>query len=841
MNKRMFTGLICGFLMFSALKAETIRELDFNFNWKFSLNLKGDAFAPKIMDADWQDVQLPHDWSVAFPFDSIHGEGCTGYLPGGLGWYRKHFSVNINADQLVYILFDGVYNNSEVWLNGKKLGGHPYGYTPFYFNLTPYLNSNGKDNVIAVKVDHTRFADSRWYTGSGIYRNVKLITVNKLHIPIWGTRISTPEVTNQKANVQIEVSVENAFKSSQQFSIVTEVYNPKGDKVSETVSESQTSARGSAKIMQNIVVDNPALWGVRSPYLYKAVTKILVSNKIADRYETIFGIRSIRFDSESGFFLNGENMKIKGVCLHHDGGLVGSAVPKGVWKRRLQILKNGGCNAIRTSHNPPSDEFLQLCDEMGFLVQDEFFDEWDNPKDKRLNMQEQHNDYITRGYAEHFQQWAESDLKTTILAHRNHPSVFQWSIGNEIEWTYPGNREATGFFDNMDWSGNYFWSVTPYSREKIRETYLAFDKGKYQIGTTAKKLGAWTRELDTTRPVVANCILPSASFETGYTDALDIVGFSYRRVMYDYAKKNYPDKVVMGTENLGQWHEWKAVIERPFVSGMFIWTGIDYMGESNNHWPEKSTTSGLLDAAGFEKPSYHMFKALWQNEPSIYLCSNKAEVSKYKVDESGKVVEKKPGGWENALWTWYSVNEHWNYKNGEPIIAEVVSNCESVELFLNNKSLGVKLLSEFPDRIYKWAVPFHSGTLKARGVKSNGLIETQILSSGEPTSVRLTVDKTELSADGYDVAHVVAQVVDENNVPVQTKETMLTFGITGNAKMLGVDNGDAKSTQQYQSNSVVTSHGRALLIVQSTKKTGTVTVSAVGNGLKTAVIELVSK
>ncbi|MGS0523886.1 glycoside hydrolase family 2 TIM barrel-domain containing protein [Zobellia nedashkovskayae] len=294
-------------------------------------------------------------------------------------------------------------------------------------------------------------------------------------------------------------------------------------------------------------------------------------------------------------------MKIKGVCLHHDGGMVGAAVPDDVWRRRLTKLKKAGCNAIRISHNPGSEAFLNLCDEMGFLVQDEFFDEWDNPKDKRKNMNEQSVDYVTRGYTEHFQEWAEKDLKNTILAHRNHPSIIQWSIGNEIEWTYPRNTDATGFFNNMGWQGNYFFSEPPFTPEQIKEQLKTLPKEKYDIGKTAQKLAKWTKELDTTRYVTANCILPSASHLSGYTDALDVVGYSYRRVIYDYGHKNYPNEVIMGTENLPQWHEWKAVMERPFISGLFLWTGIDYMGESNGGWPKKGTNSGLLNSEVLKK------------------------------------------------------------------------------------------------------------------------------------------------------------------------------------------------------------------------------------------------
>ncbi|MGQ1910032.1 sugar-binding domain-containing protein [Marinifilum sp. RC60d5] len=813
------------------------READFNFGWKFSLDKLNDAYALNVDDASWREVNLPHDWSVEFPFDSINGEGCTGYLPGGLAWYRKHFKVESNPNKSIYVLFDGVYNNSEVWLNGEKLGEHPNGYTPFYFDLTPYLNKSGKDNVIAVKVDHTRYADSRWYSGSGIYRNVKLITVNKLHIPIWGTFVTTPKVSKDEATVSIDVKVLNEYSKIQSFKVNTVFFNPKGIKVGEVVSDELNINKGETTLMQTVSIKNPALWSIDTPQLYKAVTKIVQGNKTLDTYNTTFGIRSIRFDKKEGFFLNGVNMKIKGVCQHHDGGLVGAAVPKGVWRRRLEILKDGGCNALRISHNPASEELLELCDEMGFLVQDEFFDEWDYPKDKRLNMNERHDDYITRGYAEHFQEWAQFDLKNTMLAHRNHPSVFQWSIGNEIEWTYPRNKKATGFFDNMNWQGGYFWSQPPFSTEKIRSVYNSLPAKEHNIGATAQKLAKWTKELDTSRPVIANCILPSASFETGYADALDIVGFSYRRVMYDYARKNYPDKVVMGTENLGQWHEWKAIEERPFVSGTFLWTGTDYLGESNGQWPRKATESGLLDLAGFEKPNFHMYKTLWQDDAHIYICGNTPDKSEYKL-VNNKIVEKKAGKWQKRTWVWYPVQEHWNYQKGQDVIVEVISNCPEVELFLNGKSLGSKKLVDFEDRIYKWYVPYQAGKLEAKGVKDGLETSCQIVTSSAPTSIELTVDKISLNADGYEVAHIFAQLYDKDNNPVIADNAKITFDIEGDVKLLGVDSGSARNTENYQSNSVTTHKGRCMMIVQSTTKTGSAIISASANEIKSNSIQL---
>ncbi|MBU2946214.1 glycoside hydrolase family 2 TIM barrel-domain containing protein [Zobellia uliginosa] len=807
---------------------------DFNFDWQF-----------KLMDttgktAEWKNVRLPHDWSVEASFDSINGEGATGYLPGGTGLYKKTFPLQLKPDEKAYVLFDGVYNNSEVILNGEKVGFHPYGYSPFYFDISSYLKSEKDSNLIEIKVDRTRYADSRWYTGSGIYRDIKLLVKNKLHIPIWGVFVTTPKIDDNRAEVSVSVEIENDFPKDKKVDVRTEIYNADGKKVSDKTINLAIAGNKNSKEQLSLTIEKPNLWKVDNPYLYKAFTSVVEDGKIIDQEETIFGVRSIRFDANEGFFLNGENMKIKGVCLHHDGGLVGAAVPDDVWRRRLTKLKVAGCNAIRMSHNPGSEAFLNLCDEMGFLVQDEFFDEWDNPKDKRKNMNEQSVDYVTRGYTEHFQEWAEKDLKNTILAHRNHPSIIQWSIGNEIEWTYPRNADATGFFNNMGWQGNYFFSEPPFTPEQIKEELKTLPKEKYDIGKTAQKLAKWTKELDTTRYVTANCILPSASHLSGYTDALDVVGYSYRRVIYDYGHKNYPNKVIMGTENLPQWHEWKAVMERPFISGLFLWTGIDYMGESNGGWPKKGTNSGLLNSAGFEKTSYHMMKTLWNDSPHLYITTQSLDKSIFKLNSLGEPVEKKKDAWKEALWFWHDTNEYWNYDANEPTVVEVYSNCDEVELFLNDTSLGRKKLDDFADRIYKWSVSFAAGELRAEGYIDGKKVDAaaQIKTAKDPHAVQLSVDKTELRANAYDAAHIIAQIVDIDGTPVKHLNSEITFTIDGDVQLLGVDNGSERNVQDFQSNKIVTDQGRALLILQSNLKADIVTISATSEGLKTGEVIL---
>ncbi|NMH86199.1 glycoside hydrolase family 2 TIM barrel-domain containing protein [Flavivirga algicola] len=835
--------ILLGFIFYSCkndLKVAA-QETDFNLNWEFYLSQE-DENINEIPQNKYKSVNLPHDWVVEEEFDStlVNDALATGYLASkGYGYYKKTFDKKYNEKEVVYALFDGVYNNSEVYINGEKLGFHPYGYSPFYFEISDYLNKEGENNTIAVKIDHTRYADSRWYTGAGIYRKVDLITNNKLHIPVWGTFVTTPKVSKESATVQLNVKVKNDFSSQEDIGIETKILDANNNTVATSTNKLTIKGNASSEVQQSIDVTNPNLWSTITPNLYKAVTSIIKDKKTVDTYETTFGIRTIKFDANTGFYLNGENMKIKGVCLHHDGGLVGTAVPKGVWKRRLQILKDGGTNAIRISHNPASTELLDLCDEMGILVQDEFFDEWDNPKDKRLNKGESKStDYITRGYGEHFQKWAKKDLTNTMLSHRNHPSIFQWSIGNEIEWTYPRNADATGFFDNMEWSGNYFWSEPPHSVEKIKSELETLPRGKYDIGKTAQKLSKWTKAIDTTRPVTANLILPSSSHLSGYTDALDVIGYSYRRVLYDYGHKNYPDKPIMGTENLGQYHEWKAIMERPHISGTFLWTGIDYMGEIRAAWPVRVQPSGLLNTAGFAKGSYHMMKTLWNEEPHIHIATQNIEKSLNKIDEKGNIVAKDPERWKYALWEWQDVNEHWNYNDNEMISIEIYSNCQEIELFLNDKSLGRKKLSDFEDHIYKWGVPFVEGKLIAKGIKDGVEITEEIVTARKGTKIELASQETSIKADNYDVSHIILQLTDDHGNPAKTDDKLITFNIEGEAKLLGVDNGWKKSVQKFQSNQGKTHNGRILLIIQAKDVQSQVTVTASAEGLESQSITI---
>lgn len=833
----LFSLLSVLFACQQAPEATFQRETDFNFDWKFAL--QADTTKPAVIpmnDADWRVLRLPHDWSVEFPFDSTL-EGCTGYLPGGVGVYQKHFKSVANSDEKsTFVLFDGVYNNATFWLNGKLLGENPYGYSPVYFDLTDVLNSKGEDNILTVHVDHSRYADSRWYTGSGIYRNVKLLTLNKLHIPVWGTYLTTPEVTDEKATVKLEIQVENESEATD-FVLTTRIVDPTGATVAGDKQELSLGKGDKNTFIQNISVSKPMRWDIETPNMYKAVSTLTKNGVFVDEYETPFGIRTLEFDVNQGFYLNGKLTDVKGICLHHDGGLVGAAVPKGVWERRLNELKACGVNAIRTAHNPYSKEFLDLCDEMGFLVQAEIYDEFDYPKDKRQNYHDRHDDYITRGHDRHFQKWAKSDLTRTILRDRNHPSIFQWSIGNEIEWTYLNYRFVTGFWKDPKQpqnSGKYWGSAPIHTPEELRKRYDEIEKGEYKLHETAKKLNDWVKELDPSRVTTANHVIPHVSHATGYADAVDIAGYSYRNIEIPWARKHFPNKQITINENPGTWDDWKQVLEYPGVYSIFMWTGIGYIGERHGDWPSKSGWSDLLNIAGFKVQGWNYFKSIWVNKPHISIGTLPLSESGFKV--KGFSAQQIPNN--NGSYRWRNSNMHWNYNEGEQVMVEVCSNHSIVELQLNGRTLGRKSMSECPDRIFRWTVPFEAGTLTAKAGFDGEEVIAEVHTTSKPVAIKFTSDKDALVADAYDVAHLVVQLVDAEGREVKTENTKIEFEVEGDVRWLGVDTGADDNINPFQTKSIVTDKGRCLAIVQSNLNAGTVTVTAKAEGLEAQTVTL---
>ncbi len=581
-----------------------------------------------------------------------------------------------------------------------------------------------------------------------------------------------------------------------------------------------------------MVVAKPELWDIDTPNMYKAITSVIVDGKKVDEYTTPFGIRSLVFDKDKGFFLNGRNTYVKGVCLHHDGGLVGTAVPKGVWRRRFEEMKACGVNAIRTSHNPFSEEFLDLCDEMGFLVQNEIFDEMDNPKDKRFNFNEQEPLYRTEGYDNHFQEWAESDLKRTVLRDRNHPSVFQYSIGNEIEWTYPEYKDVSGLWDKG--SGGYWNKIPKLTPAEMKARYDALPEQEYNLTRTAEKLVKWVKDVDTTRPVTSNLIIPVASCVTGYAAALDIVGFSYQIAQYNWCKERFPDMHFTGSENSGLLSEWRSITDNPMVFSMYMWTGIDYMGESTNDWPKKAWSGDLLDLGSFRKAGFNHFKSIWVDEPMIAVQTH-VKKSEDTMMKNGKLIKRpKSANWQNDL-----SQEVWNYEPGQMITVEVVTNQPTATLYINGKSLGEKKLADNQsDLIMRWDVPYEEGVIEAK----TGNLTSQIKSAGKAAALKVDVDQSELVADGYDVSHIVVQLVDAAGVAVKTTEQKITFKMEGDARFMGVDNGWNQSTQDFQTDNVVTHLGRCLAIIQSNKdKRGEVKLTISADGVPSQSVTIVTK
>ena len=820
--------------------------VDFNKKWKFALQDEGNggvsfekllkAHSLVFDDSDFEEVELPHDYSIEQPYNGEIGEGCTGYAVGGLGWYRKKFDLTEDIkDKKVFLNFDGIYNRSNIYVNEELVATHPYGYSPCLIDISDLVRVG--TNVVAVKVDHTRYADSRWYTGSGIYRKVEMIILPKLYIPTWGIKVKTDMVDNSSANVTITNEIKNE-NSPKNITLETTILNPSNLEVCKLAKEVLVSDE--VVVEQSFTLDNPILWGIFEGNQYKAITKVIVEGATIQEEVVNFGVRRFNFDVNEGFFLNGKNELIKGVCLHHDAGLVGAAVPKDVWRRRLEILKSAGCNAVRTAHNPQSRDFIEVCDEMGFLVQEEFYDEWDNPKDKRQNMHEQAVDYITRGHHEFFQEYAKSDLQSIVNRDYNSPSIIQWSIGNEIEWTYPKIKYATGYF-GADANGNYFFSEPPCSTEEIRKNMKSFPKEKYEIGETAHKLSKWTKEIDTTRPVIANCILPSASYETGYTDALDMVGFSYRQVMYERCHRDYPDKPIMGTENVAQWQEWKHVVEKPYISGIFLWTGIDYMGECGKKdvWPVKANRAGIIDVAGFEKPSYYMMKSLWQDEASMHIVTQTLDKSLYNL-EGGSLVEKPGNAWQRRLWRWHDVNPHFNYKAGEDIVVEIYSNCDSITLFHNDEKVSKLYLKDLEDRIYKWCIPYVSGKLTAVGIKDGIEYQEVLASTSEAVDVRIASNAKELKVDYDNVAHIVLELLDKNGNVVKDKDVEIEFNVDNKARIYGFDNGATDFVGDHKCPRIITNNGKAIAIIGATEVGELkVTASIAGKVSNSIIIQVV--
>ncbi|WP_348823728.1 glycoside hydrolase family 2 TIM barrel-domain containing protein [Flavobacterium aestuarii] len=795
------------------------RKISFNSDWSFHLNdsLKdNDTIGSATV---WRTLNVPHDWSIEGKFDEKSPAGYGGgALDGGLGWYKKTFKVALeNKEKITSIVFDGVYRNSQVWINGHYLGKRPNGYIGFQYDLSPYLNYGDKTNEIIVKVDNSKQPNSRWYSGSGIFRNVWLETTDKLHVEQWGTYITTPKVTAEKASVNLETTIKNQYSVSKNAIVTTTIFK-EDTKVASVTQNIAIAGNASQIIKQETQVESPVLWSVEKPELYTAVTEITVDDKIIDQYKTSFGIRDFKFDLNKGFILNGKQVKIKGVCLHHDLGPLGSAVNTRAIERQLEIMKEMGVNGIRTSHNPPAPELLDLCDKMGFIVMDEAFDMWKQTKTKY-------------DYGNDWDQWHKKDLIDQLLRDRNHPSIFVWSIGNEIP---------------EQWNA--------------------------EIGVAiAKELAAITRQYDKTRPLTAamnppvnmNIDAVTLQFDKAKTyfnviaasGVLDLIGYNYAHQTYEHHQKNFPNTPFIATETTsglqtrgyydtksdtikkwpvrwdikftegnpdntvsaydqvqtpwGSTHEatWKVIKKYDFLSGMYIWTGFDYIGEPTPYeWPSISSYFGIVDLAGFPKDVYYMYQSEWTDKTVLHIFP------------------------------------HWNWKAGQNVdVWAYYNNADEVELFLNGKSVGIR--SKKGDDLHvMWRIPFRAGTLKAVSRKNGKtVLESEIKTAGTPSALQLTADRSTIKADGNDLSFVTADIVDANGTLAPTANNEISFSVTGNGKIVGVCSGDPVSHESYKGSKHTALNGKCLVVVQSDAKGGRIELTAKANGLKQKTIVITAE
>ncbi|WP_084442520.1 DUF4982 domain-containing protein [Termitidicoccus mucosus] len=772
-----------------------------NTGWRFARGEVKDAQAASLDDSGWRRVDLPHDWSVEAPL-SPSLASCTGYLPGGIGWYRKTIAIpEALRGRKIYLYFEGVYNRSEVFLNGHSLGRRPNGYISFMYDATPHARF-GAENVIAVKVDHGLSADSRWYTGSGIYRNVWLVHSSPVHIAQWGV-YAHPELDGATGTLNIEVEVTNDSRENAGLNIAHELLAPDGKVVAASSQPLSVESGKNGKSICALKVDHPLLWDMGNPVLYKLRTVVSRGAEVLDSAVTTTGFRSLSFDPDKGMALNGKWIKVKGVCLHHDAGVLGAAVPRDVWKRRLVTLKSLGCNAIRTSHNPQAPDLYELCDELGLLVLNEAFDEWEFPKRKWLQGWNVGQPGY-QGSSDFFDEWAERDLADMIRRDRNHPSIFAWSIGNEVD--YPNDPYSHPVLGGKNTGG----FVQP-----IFGGYKKDAPDARRLGEIAKRFVAVVKKHDTSRPVTAGLAGVAMSNETEYPGALDITGYNYTESRYISDHKAYPARVIFGSENGHQRSAWQAVAENEHIFGQFLWTGIDYLGESRK-WPSRGFHSGLLDFAGFIKPLGYFRRSLWTDQPMAYIGA-------YPVPTK---EEKSP-----SMDAW----PIWNHDEGRPIRVVCYTNAARARLELNGQPAGDPKDYDDKTGIIYWDIPFQAGKLEVVALDrgNNEILRHAIRTSGRPHALAIQNIEKSIGAEGG-LAQIVVQAVDDEGVPVLLADDEVTCHITGPARLLGLESGNNEDMTDYTDNKHRLHHGRILAYVQARGEPGDMEVRFTAPWLKPA-------
>jgi len=773
--RKLFLNVLAAIVIISCGKESPRTISDFNFGWKFALTDDTVCYRADYDDSGWRDFHLPHDWSIEGSFSSENPSTVNGgALPGGIGWYRKHFTPSQNGDRC-FLEFDGIHMNSTLYVNGRKVGNRPYGYSSFSYEITDFLIPG--ENTVAVCVDNGLQPNSRWYSGCGIYRNVRIVTTGVCHVAYNGLFITTPAVSDENAAIHVEAEVVDMPEDATlEYSLL--------DRGGKCVAESKT---------KDLLLQNPCLWDTENPCLYTLVATVRQGGKILDRYTQQFGIRSFSFDRDKGFFLNNRYLKIKGVCLHHDMGCIGSAVHPRALERELSAMKEMGVNAIRTSHNPPAPELLDLCDKMGLLVIDEAFDVW--KKHKR-----------PYDYALYFDSWHEQDLRDFIKRDRNHPSVIMWSIGNEVleQWETDGYAEQ--------------------DLEYLCEYAKSGDENPSIL--LSRHLAAIVREMDDTRYVTAGCNDVSKNNNIYVSGAVDVIGANYQTARYDSLRVWFPDKILLGSETVSAFNSrgvyteeshqqtaydtnhagwgntaedgWITVRDRDFIAGTFIWTGFDYLGEPTPFgWPSRSSYFGIVDLAGFPKDSYWMYKSEWTSDTVLHLLP------------------------------------HWNWKEGDSVdVWAYYNNASEVELLLNGKSLGRS--SKEGNRLHAfWGkIPFEPGKLEVVSYENGKEVARDCrITSEDPVAIRLEPDRTTIKADGYDLSYVTVTAIDTDGNEVPTANGELNFSVTGEGELFGIDNGNPIDTLCMKGDTKPLFNGKALAVIRSLKdKPGTATLSVKGYG-----------
>ena len=827
-----FRFAICSLLLlpsFLCVKSYAFERHLWDEGWRFALHNDDKAHETTFDDHAWRVLDLPHDWAIEGDFYALNPSGANGgALPGGIGWYRKHLNLNDNDASSHYILhFDGAYMNTSVYVNGQLVGMRPYGFISFSYDITPYLKKQG-DNVVAVKVDNSKQPNSRWYTGCGIYRHVYLMKSSDIRIEEWGVQALT-EVKKGKGKVSLNTKIENPSGRSRRVIVHQTLWNKAHQMVSKASKACQVEAKG-ATISQLLNVNKPQLWSLESPNLYTVTTEIEENGRILDRDTISIGLRNVAFDVKKGFFLNGKNIKINGVCLHGDLGCLGTAINEDALYRQLLMMKDMGVNAIRCSHNPPAPELLNLCDSMGLLVMDEAFDSWMQGK-------------TTYDYSIYFKTWAERDLRDMVLRDRNHPSIILWSIGNEVLEQWNKTKSATVALEDVNILLNN-------SRDK---TLLSTTDTLNASAKLTQFLASIVRRYDPTRLISAGCNEVSPNNNLFKSGALDVIGFNYHQKKVADVPQNFPGKPFIMTETVsalhtrgyyrmpsdslyrwpthkrpftepsfmcssydnscaywGSTHEqtWDIVKHTPYCSGQFIWTGFDYIGEPTPfNFPARSSYFGIVDLAGFPKDVYYLYQSEWTNKPVLH------------------------------------VFPHWNWIEGQAIDLWCYYNqADEVELFINGKSQGVRKKSNEHEYHVAWHVTYEPGEVRVVARKNGKQVNEKIIrTAGAPHHIRLTSNRNVLKANGRSLSFVTVEVVDKEGNLCPWADQNIQFSLTGEGKIAGVDNGSPFSLERFQANSRHAFFGKCMVVVQAGKAPSVIKLTAKGVDLQPQTIEIKSE